>query len=164
MCSYLISVIDTKQNSPSLNRRCHGHGMGSIWSSLSPVLVLSIGVSVTAVLITAIFSYRTANSTNVASNTFVGPSAVTSEDESTDDSDDAELQSEGLAERLPAKPLVAMAAESVISAAMTDQQRELEHETQRKQLQEIYRLMQENRDKFGDTSIDEVVNQMALYR
>ncbi|KAM7283871.1 matrix-remodeling-associated protein 7 [Ixodes scapularis] len=158
MCSYLISVIDTKQNSPSLNRRCHGHGMGSIWSSLSPVLVLSIGVSVTAVLITAIFSYRTANSTNVASNTFVGPSAVTSEDESTDDSDDAEVQSEGLAERLPAKPLVAMAAESVISAAMTDQQRELEHETQRKQLQEIYRLMQENRDKFGDTSIDEVVH------
>ncbi|CAN8024333.1 unnamed protein product [Ixodes persulcatus] len=138
--------------------------MGSIWSSLSPVLVLSIGVSVTAVLITAIFSYRTANSTNVASNTFVGPSAVTSGDESTDDSDDAEVQSEGLAERLPAKPLVAMAAESVISAAMTDQQRELEHETQRKQLQEIYRLMQENRDKFGDTSIDEVVNQMALYR
>ncbi|CAN7940742.1 unnamed protein product [Ixodes pacificus] len=164
MCSYLISVIDTKQNSSSLNRRCHGHGMGSIWSSLSPVLVLSIGVSVTAVLITAIFSYRTANSTNVASNTFVGPSAVTSGDESTDDSDDAEVQSEGLAERLPAKPLVAMAAESVISAAMTDQQRELEHETQRKQLQEIYRLMQENRDKFGDTSIDEVVNQMALYR
>uniref|UniRef100_A0A147BEE0 Putative conserved secreted protein n=1 Tax=Ixodes ricinus TaxID=34613 RepID=A0A147BEE0_IXORI len=138
--------------------------MGSIWSSLSPVLVLSIGVSVTAVLITAIFSYRTANSTNVASNTFVGPSSVTSGDESTDDSDDAEVQSEGLAERLPAKPLVAMAAESVISAAMTDQQRELEHETQRKQLQEIYRLMQENRDKFGDTSIDEVVNQMALYR
>lgn len=127
------------------------------------MLVLSIGVSVTAVLITAIFSYRTANTTNVASNTFVGPTTVTSGDESTDDSDDAEVQS-GLAERLPAKPLVAMAAESVISAAMTDQQRELEHETQRKQLQEIYRLMQENRDKFGDTSIDEVVNQMALYR
>lgn len=136
--------------------------MGSIWSSLSPVLVLSIGVSVSAVLITAFFTYRTANSSDVTSSRFGCPS--TSGEESADDSDCTELSSDEMVERLPAKPLVAMAAESVIAAAMTDQQRELEHETQRKQLEEIYRLMQENRDKFGDTSIDEVVNQMALYR
>ncbi|CAN7991235.1 unnamed protein product, partial [Ixodes hexagonus] len=139
-------------------------GMGSIWSSLSPVLIFSIGVSVSAVLITAFFTYRAANGTNVGSNTFAGPTAVTGEESAHHVSRCVGDHSEEMVERVPAKPLVAMAAESVISAAMTDQQRELEHETQRKQLEEIYRLMQENRDKFGDTSIEQVVNQMALYR
>lgn len=35
---------------------------------------------------------------------------------------------------------------------------------QRKQLEEIYRLMAAHSDKFGDTSMEDIVNQMALYR
>lgn len=67
-------------------------------------------------------------------------------------------------DRLPPKPLAAKAAESVIVAAMTEEQRQLEKEIQRKQLEDIYQVMLEHRDKFGDTSIDQVVDQMGLYR
>ncbi|XP_077504277.1 uncharacterized protein LOC144114419 isoform X3 [Amblyomma americanum] len=96
-------------------------------------------------------------------------------------------------ERIPAKPQAAKAAESLIEAAMTEEQKTMERErqaatmaaaskprsssrsgssapgggtgrAQQKQLEEIYRLMAEHSDKFGSTSMEEIVNQMALYR
>lgn len=67
-------------------------------------------------------------------------------------------------ERIPAKPQAAKAAESLIEAAMTEEQKTLEKEAQRKQLEAIYRLMAQHSDKFGDTSMEEIVDQMALYR
>lgn len=67
-------------------------------------------------------------------------------------------------DRMSAKPQAAKAAESLIEATMTEEQKTLEKEAQRKQLEEIYRLMAAHSDKFGDTSMEDIVNQMALYR
>ncbi|XP_054918716.1 lysosomal aspartic protease-like isoform X2 [Dermacentor andersoni] len=67
-------------------------------------------------------------------------------------------------EQMSAKPQAAKAAESLIEATMTEEQKTLEKEAQRKQLEEIYRLMAAHSDKFGDTSMEDIVSQMALYR
>ncbi|KAH8019071.1 hypothetical protein HPB51_016709 [Rhipicephalus microplus] len=79
------------------------------------------------------------------------------------DVDSCEL-SEEEKERMTAKPQAAKAAESLIEATMTEEQKTLEKEAQRKQLEEIYRLMAAHSDKFGDTSMEDIVNQMTLYR
>ena len=46
---------------------------------------------------------------------------------------------------------------------MSTDEVQAERELQRQQLQEIYRLMEQNSDKFGVSSMDEVQQQMKLY-
>lgn len=54
-------------------------------------------------------------------------------------------------------------AKKVIEANMTDEQRLHEDEIRRKQLAEIFELMQKQSDKFGKVSLSEVEEQMKLY-
>ncbi|XP_031555889.1 uncharacterized protein LOC116292674 [Actinia tenebrosa] len=46
---------------------------------------------------------------------------------------------------------------------LTRQERELEREAQRKQLEEIFKLMASEKEKFGVDSMDQVEDQMKLY-
>ncbi|XP_067129561.1 matrix-remodeling-associated protein 7-like [Centruroides vittatus] len=55
-------------------------------------------------------------------------------------------------------------AEMVINAGLTEQQKQEEKEVQKQQLSEIFRLMQEQADKFGVTTMSDVEEQMKLYR
>ncbi|XP_076032041.1 uncharacterized protein LOC143019937 [Oratosquilla oratoria] len=55
------------------------------------------------------------------------------------------------------------AIEKTVESEMTPEQKENEMEMQRKQLEAIANLMQEQQDKFGDTSIEDIKNQMSLY-
>ena len=50
-----------------------------------------------------------------------------------------------------------------IEAEMTKEQRELEREIQRKQLEDIFKLMEEQKEEFGISSVDDVQEQMKLY-
>lgn len=50
-----------------------------------------------------------------------------------------------------------------IKSEMTKEQRELEREVQRHQLEEIFRMMEEQKEKFGMSSVDDVRQQMRLY-
>ncbi|XP_052071375.1 matrix-remodeling-associated protein 7-like [Mytilus californianus] len=54
-------------------------------------------------------------------------------------------------------------AEKKIGETMTAEQIAEEKEMQRKQLEEIFRLMQEQNDKFGVNSVEDIQNQMKLY-
>ncbi|XP_063444442.1 matrix-remodeling-associated protein 7-like isoform X2 [Mytilus trossulus] len=54
-------------------------------------------------------------------------------------------------------------AEKKIGETMTADQIAEEKEMQRKQLEEIFRLMQEQNDKFGVNSVEDIQNQMKLY-
>uniref|UniRef100_A0A131XIL0 Putative conserved secreted protein n=1 Tax=Hyalomma excavatum TaxID=257692 RepID=A0A131XIL0_9ACAR len=124
--------------------------MEDVWSNFSPVFFLSVVTSALAVLFTFVFAYRTSKY-----GCFVRRNKT--------DADLGELSDEEK-ERMSAKPQAAKAAESLIEATMTEEQKTLEKEAQRKQLEEIYRLMAAHSDKFGDTSMEDIVNQMALYR
>ncbi|XP_077504276.1 uncharacterized protein LOC144114419 isoform X2 [Amblyomma americanum] len=131
--------------------------MDEVWSSLSPVFLISVVTSALALVFTAVFAYRTSKYGFLLgkNETRLEPNAVGScVDELSDEEN----------ERIPAKPQAAKAAESLIEAAMTEEQKTMEREAQQKQLEEIYRLMAEHSDKFGSTSMEEIVNQMALYR
>lgn len=55
-------------------------------------------------------------------------------------------------------------AEMVIKAGMSDEQVQQEKQTQKEQLKEIFRLMQQQADKFGSVTITDVEEQMKLYR
>ncbi|KAG8201916.1 hypothetical protein JTE90_027393 [Oedothorax gibbosus] len=55
-------------------------------------------------------------------------------------------------------------AEKVIEANMTDEQRQREHEVRRKQLSQIFELMQKQTEKFGDVSLTEIEEQFKLYQ
>lgn len=50
-----------------------------------------------------------------------------------------------------------------IGSGLTQEQRELEREIQRQQLDEIFHMMEEQKDKFGMSSVDDVHQQMSLY-
>lgn len=54
-------------------------------------------------------------------------------------------------------------AEKRIGETMTPEQIAEEKELQRKQLEEIFRLMQEQNEKFGVSSVEDIQNQMKLY-
>ncbi|XP_077535494.1 uncharacterized protein LOC144147270 [Haemaphysalis longicornis] len=139
--------------------------MGGVWSSCSPAFAFSVITSVCAVIFTAIFAYRTSKHGSFLCR-FRTPQAAGAVDGHSADEPcarDNELCTWD-DERIPAKPQAAKAAESLIEAAMTEEQKTLEKEAQRKQLEAIYRLMAQHSDKFGDTSMEEIVDQMALYR
>ena len=55
------------------------------------------------------------------------------------------------------------ATKKKIEQEMTDEQKETEQELQRKQLQAIFELMEENKDKFGVDSMEDIDDQMRLY-
>uniref|UniRef100_A0A224Y8G3 Matrix-remodeling-associated protein 7 helical domain-containing protein n=1 Tax=Rhipicephalus zambeziensis TaxID=60191 RepID=A0A224Y8G3_9ACAR len=124
--------------------------MEDVWTSFSPVFLLSLVTSALVVFFTVVFAYRTSKY-----GCFMRQKKT--------DVDLDELSDEEK-ERMSAKPQAAKAAESLIEATMTEEQKTLEKEAQRKQLEEIYRLMAAHSDKFGDTSLEDIVNQMALYR
>jgi len=48
-------------------------------------------------------------------------------------------------------------------AKLTRQQLEEEREIQRRQLEDIFRLMEENKEKFGVNDVNDVQDQMKLY-
>lgn len=50
-----------------------------------------------------------------------------------------------------------------IEAEMTEEQKEEERQAQRRQLEEIFKLMENNKDEFGLSSVDEIQEQMKLY-
>ena len=50
-----------------------------------------------------------------------------------------------------------------IMSKLTRQQLEEEREIQRRQLEDIFRLMEENKEKFGVNDVDDVRDQMKLY-
>lgn len=50
-----------------------------------------------------------------------------------------------------------------INSEMTKEQRDLEREVQRRQLEDIFRMMEEQKEKFGMSSVDDVRHQMRLY-
>lgn len=50
-----------------------------------------------------------------------------------------------------------------IEAVMTREQREQERAIQRQQMEAIFRLMEEQKEKFGITSLDDVHQQMNMY-
>lgn len=50
-----------------------------------------------------------------------------------------------------------------IEAEMTEEQKEEERQAQRQQLEEIFSLMQNHREEFGLSSVDEIQEQMKLY-
>jgi uncharacterized membrane protein YccC len=54
-------------------------------------------------------------------------------------------------------------AQQKIEATMTREQRDEEREVQRKQLEEIFRLMEEQKEKFGIKDADDVKEQLKLY-
>ena len=54
-------------------------------------------------------------------------------------------------------------AEKRIGETMTPDQVAEERELQKKQLEEIFRLMQEQNEKFGVNSVEDIQNQMKLY-
>ncbi|XP_022650162.1 uncharacterized protein LOC111259672 [Varroa jacobsoni] len=54
-------------------------------------------------------------------------------------------------------------AEKLIARSLTGGQRSTEAEVQRQQLEAICKLMEENQDKFGEASLDQVQSQAALY-
>lgn len=55
------------------------------------------------------------------------------------------------------------AALKEIESHMTDEQVEEERRTQKKQLEEIFKLMAEQKEHFGINSVDDVQDQMKLY-
>ncbi|KAL3199649.1 hypothetical protein MRX96_001402 [Rhipicephalus microplus] len=124
--------------------------MEGVWTNFSQVFLLSLVTSALVVFLTVVFAYRTSKY-----GCFIRRKKT--------DVDSCEL-SEEEKERMTAKPQAAKAAESLIEATMTEEQKTLEKEAQRKQLEEIYRLMAAHSDKFGDTSMEDIVNQMTLYR
>lgn len=54
-------------------------------------------------------------------------------------------------------------ASQTIASQLTDEQLNQERELQRQQLAEIFTLMQEQQDKFGMSSMDDMQDQMKLY-
>ena len=54
-------------------------------------------------------------------------------------------------------------AEREVKQNMSSDEMQAERELQRRQLEEIFKLMQKNDDKFGSSSIDDVRQQMKLY-
>ncbi|KAK4307542.1 hypothetical protein Pmani_020689 [Petrolisthes manimaculis] len=50
-----------------------------------------------------------------------------------------------------------------VQKSMTDQQRSEEREAQSQQLAAIFKMMQEQEEKFGETTIDDIRDQMKLY-
>lgn len=58
----------------------------------------------------------------------------------------------------------ALAAEKVIKANMTEEQRKLEFEVRQQQLAQIHELMMKQSDKFGNISLSDVEEQMKLYQ
>ena len=50
-----------------------------------------------------------------------------------------------------------------IEANMTREERDKEHDIQRKQLEAIYKLLQQQEDKFGMNNMDDMSEQMKYY-
>ncbi|XP_069982966.1 matrix-remodeling-associated protein 7 [Penaeus vannamei] len=55
------------------------------------------------------------------------------------------------------------ALERNIETHMSDEQRQAEREAQSQQLAAIFKMMKEQEEKFGETTIDEIKDQMKLY-
>ncbi|KAG7157706.1 matrix-remodeling-associated protein 7-like isoform X2 [Homarus americanus] len=55
------------------------------------------------------------------------------------------------------------ALERTVESQMTDEQRQAEREAQTEQLAAIFKMMQDQEDKFGQTTIDDIKDQMKLY-
>ncbi|XP_042889259.1 matrix-remodeling-associated protein 7-like [Penaeus japonicus] len=55
------------------------------------------------------------------------------------------------------------ALERNIETHMSDEQRKAEREAQSQQLAAIFKMMKEQEEKFGETTIDEIKDQMKLY-
>lgn len=79
-------------------------------------------------------------------------------------SEDLFFEEESDSKETPNEIKPARIAEMVINAGLTEQQKEEEKEIQKQQLSEIFRLMQEQADKFGVTTMSDVEEQMKLYR
>lgn len=50
-----------------------------------------------------------------------------------------------------------------IEAEMTEEQKEEERRAQRQQIEEIFKLMENHKEEFGLSSVDEIQEQMKLY-
>lgn len=53
--------------------------------------------------------------------------------------------------------------EKTVEKQMSEEQRQAEREVQSQQLAAIFKMMQDQEDKFGQTTIDEIKDQMKLY-
>ncbi|XP_064478935.1 uncharacterized protein LOC135392165 [Ornithodoros turicata] len=130
------------------------------WRDSDSLIILSCIVSVFTVLATTYYFYRRGAAANHAKHR-------TADDSEIDEIEEDKLIKEQLL-RQEVKRLIsagaAKDAESIISANMTEEQRKQEINAQRQQLEEIFKVMKEHQDKFGDTSLNEVVDQMKLYR
>lgn len=133
--------------------------MDSVWSGGDGVLLISVLTASVAVLVTSGYIYWTKKTT--------APVLEPDESSESEETEEDKLIKEELMKQ-EVKRLISIGAakdaETIISANMSEEQRKLELSTQRKQLEEIFRVMRENEDKFGETSLNELVDQMKLYR
>ncbi|XP_076366309.1 uncharacterized protein LOC143255087 [Tachypleus tridentatus] len=127
-------------------------------NTLTMSFVGAVLTSILAVAVTAMFYIRVRNtSTEESEPTQEEPASKEETDEMTYFCKDKDTCSE-------VPHFKVHKAETLISAGLTEEQKKVEEEARKKQLAEIFKLMQNQQEKFGMTSMDDVVEQMKLYR
>lgn len=64
---------------------------------------------------------------------------------------------------MPRQKAELIRAEKEIAQSLSEQQKLREAEAQRKQLEEVYKLMEMNQEKFGEPSMDKLYSQVTMY-
>lgn len=124
-----------------------------LWDNTSYIFIVSITLSLAIAIATWLIPFG---------------SQETGEPEMVEDEDVIEATSEqGLLEATeqPAdmKNSERRSLERRVQNQMTAEQRDAEREAQSQQLAVIFKMMQEQEEKFGKTSIDDIKDQMKLY-
>ncbi|KAK7080659.1 hypothetical protein SK128_012962 [Halocaridina rubra] len=129
------------------------------WDNTSYIFIISICLSLVLVLATWMLPIGFLGTENAASSE--GYEELKSDmSESTNSS---ENQMEGKRKFIDTKTAERRALEKEMEVQMTLEQKREEREAQSQQLEAIFRMMQEQEDKFGKTSIGDIQDQMKLY-
>nr|XP_045594719.1 matrix-remodeling-associated protein 7-like isoform X1 [Procambarus clarkii] len=141
------------------------------WENTSLIFVLTVALSL-AVVITTWMMRDSGYDTNHGHQDqceiaeLQGIQEVNTDEESEQERNDESIEKlleisgplPGEARKVPRQVL-----ERTVEKQMTEEQRQAERDAQSEQLAAIFKMMQDQEDKFGQTTIDEIKDQMKLY-
>lgn len=144
-----------------------------LWNNTSLIFVASVGVSLAVVVVSWVMgragSLRRSPRTQGGKDN--SPKEGTEEEDSEKNEDKFDQEKKDVdrvikyAQHLPGelKKAHQRSLEKTIETDMSEDQRRAEREAQSQQLAAIFKLMQEQEEKFGETTMDEIKDQMKLY-